>query len=205
LPLPRRRPRGSGTPVLISDRARRPLGKSPGDPAEGDGAQDTAAAGSAEPPAAGHPAEDPGTPPRPVAPVPPPAAVPATEQGEPEAAADGPGSVLPRRVRQASLAPQLRGEAPRPGAGDTGRESTPERSAEEVRSRMASIQRGWQRGRRAAEAAPAEGPAPAPEAGAAPGDGLAPPAGGGAAAPDAADAPAQVTRTTGTTPEGNGR
>ncbi|MFI0896094.1 nitrate- and nitrite sensing domain-containing protein [Streptomyces sp. NPDC020983] len=203
LPLPRRRPRGSGTPVLISDRARRPLGKSPDDPAEGDGAEDTAAAGSAEPPAAGHPDEDPGTPqPRPVAAVPPPAAPPATEQGEPEAAADGAGSVLPRRVRQASLAPQLRGGAPRPGGGDTGREDTPERSAEEVRSRMASIQAGWQRGRRAAEAAPAEGPAPAPgtapEAGAAPGD-------GGAAAQDAADAPAQVTRTTGTTPEGNGR
>lgn len=51
---------------------------------------------------------------------------------------------LPRRVRQASLAPQLKqGSAGRPG-----RETEPaERDAEEVRSRMASLQRGWQRGR----------------------------------------------------------
>ncbi|MGW6458165.1 histidine kinase, partial [Streptomyces sp. NPDC055078] len=64
----------------------------------------------------------------------------------PPARADG----LPRRVRQASLAPQLRenwedtypdrGRVPRPGAGV-------ERDAEQVRNRMASMQRGWQRGR----------------------------------------------------------
>jgi truncated hemoglobin YjbI len=54
---------------------------------------------------------------------------------------------LPRRVRQASLAPQLRAQEPaQPAAGDAARE--PERDAEEVRNRMASMQRGWQRGRR---------------------------------------------------------
>ncbi|MEG8280761.1 sensor histidine kinase [Streptomyces sp. AHA2] len=51
---------------------------------------------------------------------------------------------LPRRVRQASLAPQLKRTA-EPRAED---EAEPaERDAEEVRSRMASLQRGWQRGR----------------------------------------------------------
>ncbi|MEV7324913.1 nitrate- and nitrite sensing domain-containing protein [Streptomyces sp. NPDC093970] len=51
---------------------------------------------------------------------------------------------LPRRVRQANLAPQLRQEPARPA----GHEPEPvERDADEVRSRMASLQRGWQRGR----------------------------------------------------------
>ncbi|MFF3939761.1 nitrate- and nitrite sensing domain-containing protein [Streptomyces phaeofaciens] len=57
----------------------------------------------------------------------------------------GPGlGSLPRRVRQANLAPQLRqGPAPR-----TENHSDPaDRDADEVRSRMASLQRGWQRGR----------------------------------------------------------
>ncbi|MFB7313436.1 nitrate- and nitrite sensing domain-containing protein [Streptomyces sp. NPDC056192] len=63
-----------------------------------------------------------------------------------------PGTVdgLPRRIRQASLVPQLR-------EGSGGRASGPaptepaediERDADEVRNRMASMQRGWQRGRR---------------------------------------------------------
>ncbi|MFF1307174.1 nitrate- and nitrite sensing domain-containing protein [Streptomyces sp. NPDC058307] len=57
----------------------------------------------------------------------------------------GTGSApLPRRVRQANLAPQLK-QAPerRPQ-----KQAEPaERDADEVRSRMASLQRGWQRGR----------------------------------------------------------
>ncbi|WP_031525855.1 nitrate- and nitrite sensing domain-containing protein [Streptomyces sp. NRRL F-5123] len=222
LPLPRRRPRGTGTPVLISDRARRPLGNSPDDDRDGgsgaEDAEDPGATGTAadpvEPSAAGHPDEVPGTPgtpgipqSRPVAAVPPlPAAGSPQEPGEPEAAADGPGSSLPRRVRQASLAPQLRGGAPRPGpdGADAEGDGTPERSADEVRARMASIQRGWQRGRRAAEAAPGDGPAPAPgpvpEAAPATGDEPAPPA-----EPAGPAAPTSATRTTRTTPEGNGR
>ncbi|MCX5389434.1 nitrate- and nitrite sensing domain-containing protein [Streptomyces sp. NBC_00094] len=75
-------------------------------------------------------------------------------------AADGPEAFggLPRRVRQANLAPQLReseGQAgrgagahsdDRPAVADAGPESF-ERDAEEVRARMAAMQRGWQRGR----------------------------------------------------------
>ncbi|MEU3877274.1 MULTISPECIES: nitrate- and nitrite sensing domain-containing protein [Streptomyces] len=55
---------------------------------------------------------------------------------------------LPRRVRQASLAPQLKDPpaartrpVPDPAGGPG------ERDPEEVRSRMAALQRGWQRGR----------------------------------------------------------
>ncbi|MFB6839509.1 nitrate- and nitrite sensing domain-containing protein [Streptomyces sp. NPDC056361] len=66
---------------------------------------------------------------------------------------------LPRRVRQASLAPQLReGDRPadrgtgvRAGSRTTAGDERPEsfeRDAEEVRARMAAMQRGWQRGRR---------------------------------------------------------
>ncbi|AJP05541.1 histidine kinase [Streptomyces cyaneogriseus subsp. noncyanogenus] len=70
-----------------------------------------------------------------------------------EAATGGPGATggpatgsgpLPRRVRQASLAPQLRQDSE--GPGDNGADPA-ERDAEEVRSRMAALQRGWRRGR----------------------------------------------------------
>ncbi|MFJ9026780.1 nitrate- and nitrite sensing domain-containing protein [Streptomyces sp. NPDC102259] len=60
---------------------------------------------------------------------------------------DGSGSgtgALPRRVRQANLAPQLR-QGPAPRTED--RSDPADRDADEVRSRMASLQRGWQRGR----------------------------------------------------------
>ncbi|MFC8147326.1 nitrate- and nitrite sensing domain-containing protein [Streptomyces paradoxus] len=57
----------------------------------------------------------------------------------------GSGSApLPRRVRQANLAPQLK-RSSEPRTDD--RAEPVERDAEEVRSRMASLQRGWQRGR----------------------------------------------------------
>lgn len=51
---------------------------------------------------------------------------------------------LPRRVRQANLAPQLKQEPERRAASPA---ELAERDADEVRSRMASLQRGWQRGR----------------------------------------------------------
>lgn len=58
---------------------------------------------------------------------------------------------LPRRVRQASLAPQLKDGPARLAEREANREGTStdpvERDADEVRSRMASLQRGWQRGR----------------------------------------------------------
>ncbi len=63
----------------------------------------------------------------------------------PEDPATGTTGALPRRVRQASLAPQLKRAAGRPADPP----ATPaDRDADEVRSRMASLQRGWQRGRR---------------------------------------------------------
>ncbi len=75
------------------------------------------------------------------------AARPEATTGEAEAGA----ARLPRRVRQANLAPQLkagpdrRAERDRTGTG-TGPDVA-ERDADEVRNRMASLQRGWQRGR----------------------------------------------------------
>lgn len=65
--------------------------------------------------------------------------------GRPATTAGG----LPRRVRQASLAPQLKAEPAaqdEPDGAPVG--AADDRDAEEVRARMASLQRGWQRGRR---------------------------------------------------------
>jgi signal transduction histidine kinase len=69
-------------------------------------------------------------------------------------------SGLPRRVRQASLAPQLRDSPPRAApAADLGilsepapdqppsEQPAPERTPEETRATMSAIQRGWERGR----------------------------------------------------------
>ncbi|GHA91781.1 histidine kinase [Streptomyces chryseus] len=58
---------------------------------------------------------------------------------------------LPRRVRQANLAPQLRDTStarPEPAADVPATAQDAQREAEQARSRMASLQRGWQRGRR---------------------------------------------------------
>jgi hypothetical protein len=52
---------------------------------------------------------------------------------------------LPRRVRQASLAPQLRS-----GPAEDLRDTRPARSPDQVRSLMSSLQRGTTRGRLAA-------------------------------------------------------
>ncbi|MCZ4122997.1 sensor histidine kinase [Streptomyces sp. H39-S7] len=86
---------------------------------------------------------------RPVAPPTVPAARSAEPSGPPAPSAPT-AALLPKRVRQANLAPQLRvesasqdtGAAARPGAG-----APRERTADEVRDRMAALQRGWQRGR----------------------------------------------------------
>ncbi|MER5177686.1 nitrate- and nitrite sensing domain-containing protein [Streptomyces sp. NPDC002896] len=70
--------------------------------------------------------------------------------GPSEAAPGGTGDgALPRRVRQASLAPQLKTGPERRTEREAARDAsgTETRDAEEVRSRMASLQRGWQRGR----------------------------------------------------------
>ncbi|WP_438294913.1 nitrate- and nitrite sensing domain-containing protein [Streptomyces sp. HUAS TT7] len=111
-------------------------------------------AGLSEPPASGpaNPADLPGAP----SSAPSWGSLPAAQQPEDET----PLGELPRRVRQASLAPQLkdapdgRHPAPEPDYGPE-----PERDADEVRDRMAALQRGWQRGRRQNAASDtAEGP-----------------------------------------------
>ncbi|MBF9070209.1 sensor histidine kinase [Streptacidiphilus fuscans] len=71
---------------------------------------------------------------------------------------------LPRRVRQANLAPQLRSalepdSASRPAAPAV---DQVERTPEQARAVFASFQRGLARGRAAADPAPAPAPAPAP-------------------------------------------
>ena len=82
---------------------------------------------------------------RPPPAAPPPAASPAAP---PPVAGMGHGDIgLPRRVRQASLAPQLR-VTPPPGP-----QAEPEpsgyRSPDQTRAMMSSLQRGWERGRSA--------------------------------------------------------
>ncbi|MFD0379044.1 histidine kinase, partial [Streptomyces sp. NPDC127112] len=73
-----------------------------------------------------------------------PADRPRTGPEEPRTA-PGPGG-LPRRVRQANLAPQLK-NAPAPAEPEA---SAPpnDREAEDVRARMSALQRGWTAGRR---------------------------------------------------------
>lgn len=65
--------------------------------------------------------------------------------------AESGASPLPRRVRQANLAPQLKDGPERRAERDKARPGNgadlADRDADEVRSRMASLQRGWQRGR----------------------------------------------------------
>ncbi|MFJ7076367.1 nitrate- and nitrite sensing domain-containing protein [Streptomyces sp. NPDC098781] len=69
---------------------------------------------------------------------------PPTSAGAERPTGSGAGT-LPRRVRQANLAPQLK-QGPAQRVDD--KPELADRDADEVRSRMASLQRGWQRGRR---------------------------------------------------------
>ncbi|MFF3493923.1 nitrate- and nitrite sensing domain-containing protein [Streptomyces sp. NPDC002795] len=77
---------------------------------------------------------------------------PAADAPRPGAPSTTPGG-LPRRVRQANLAPQLkdgpdlRGDSMAPAEDRTPSAQPADRDADEVRSRMASLQRGWRRGR----------------------------------------------------------
>ncbi|MFF4173607.1 nitrate- and nitrite sensing domain-containing protein [Streptomyces sp. NPDC001744] len=121
---------GADGPALVPVPSRRPV--PPRGPARPEG-----------PVPPGEPARPEGRSVRPEDPAPPEAPVPF----------DG----LPRRVRQASLAPQLRADDRPAGRAEAARAATGsapggpdpfERDAEEVRARMAAMQRGWQRGRR---------------------------------------------------------
>ncbi|MFF2776666.1 nitrate- and nitrite sensing domain-containing protein [Streptomyces sp. NPDC058052] len=159
VPLPRRR-----QPTLVVDHGRRLDEPGRAHPAPGDRRVPPRATGPMLVPVRpeGTDARTAPAPPAPAQDPPAPATAPFS------APADGPGRApsadpaaridgLPRRVRQASLVPQLRdpehpaGTAPDTGpppAGPASAEGDFERDAEEVRARMAAMQRGWQRGRR---------------------------------------------------------
>jgi hypothetical protein len=103
--------------------------------------------------------------------------IPATAEEAEETAGADLDDGLPRRVRQASLAPQLRDTPARPGpSADLGVLAEPpptewsaaerERSPEETRVTMSAIQRGWERGRSVFDPAGGNGEgAPEPGAG----------------------------------------
>ncbi|MER7399596.1 nitrate- and nitrite sensing domain-containing protein [Streptomyces sp. NPDC000151] len=145
-PLPRRR----RSPVLVSDHGRA-VEDADGPAAGTRGAERPAeAAPSAErtPSAERASSVDKVAPAGKVAPradVPSPAEAPSAEEAPPARTVPG----LPRRVRQASLAPQLKTSSGRQsGPATEAADPAADRDAEDVRSRMASLQRGWQRGRR---------------------------------------------------------
>jgi hypothetical protein len=72
---------------------------------------------------------------------------------------------LPRRVRQANLAPQLRDNPPRrqtAAAPSAGPASGP--TPAEIRQTMSALQRGWQEGRSQQVTAPGEAPFRSPGA-----------------------------------------
>ncbi|MFE3887426.1 nitrate- and nitrite sensing domain-containing protein [Streptomyces lydicus] len=78
-----------------------------------------------------------------------PAAVGSRTAGDRETPAPTTAQGLPRRVRQASLAPQLKADPTgQPATQGRPAPDADDRDAEAVRARMASLQRGWQRGRR---------------------------------------------------------
>jgi signal transduction histidine kinase len=84
----------------------------------------------------------------------------ATASGAPAPAAgrdrtEGDAPPLPRRVRQASLAPQLR-DGPPPGAPEPTRTPARERTPEEARAVFGSFQRGLARGRGVEERTPGD-------------------------------------------------
>ncbi|OKJ16561.1 histidine kinase [Streptomyces sp. CB00316] len=161
VPLPRRTP-----PTLVTDRGRRVDDQGPDRDLDRDGAEPPATAprtptgpvahttpwaarAAQRTPAPFSAAEPSRTTEPPHTPEPP-----RTTEARPESspASSAPDTVggLPRRVRQASLAHQLRAESadrtPHRAPVDTVDDY--DRDADEVRNRMASLQRGWQRGRR---------------------------------------------------------
>lgn len=138
-PLPARRPGAQSRPGIGSRAEDRPAGagRAPRDPVQDDGPDPPAVADVPGGRTAQPTVEADARPERPAPDL-------AVGPGSGSASQDpGPRS-LPRRVRQASLSPQLEQSSPgrdKEGAGPV------ERDAEEARSRMASLQRGWRRGR----------------------------------------------------------
>ncbi|WP_405800843.1 nitrate- and nitrite sensing domain-containing protein [Streptomyces sp. NBC_01506] len=138
--LPRR---SRKTPKLVADHGRRLDERGGAHPATEPSPTDPATG----PAPASAPAPAPAS--RLVTPTPEGAGVTPDENRSPAPFGSAPLGGLPRRVRQASLAPQLkdavREDVETPPADATERDY--ERDADEVRNRMASLQRGWQRGR----------------------------------------------------------
>jgi signal transduction histidine kinase len=88
-------------------------------------------------------------PPAPIAP-PAPSAPPMDEHPDGVPVDGGDYKGLPRRVRQANLAPQLKDAAPAPGNPATAASSgdnVANRSPDDIRSALSAMQRGWQQGR----------------------------------------------------------
>ncbi|MFD3487689.1 nitrate- and nitrite sensing domain-containing protein [Streptomyces sp. NPDC058665] len=145
--LPRR---SRKTPKLVADHGRRLDERGGAHPASEPASGPTPNGSSADAPSANaSSAEGPSVPLTPDG-----AAVTPDENGSP-----APLGGLPRRVRQASLAPQLR-EAVRDDAEASPADAPErdyERDAAEVRNRMASLQRGWQRGRQQNDAEDTDG------------------------------------------------
>ncbi len=87
------------------------------------------------------------TAPAPATPAPAPAASAKPDASTTPDAPDG----LPRRVRQANLAPGLRGEPDASGAAEQSEGGPNSRSPEQARATMAAYQKGWSLGRAAAD------------------------------------------------------
>ncbi|MFE9636826.1 nitrate- and nitrite sensing domain-containing protein [Streptomyces sp. NPDC006463] len=85
--------------------------------------------------------------PRPVSVVPKPAPTPAPGGAGAPATPGAASAGLPRRVRQASLAPQLK-NAPAAASDAAATAPVADRDAEDVRTRMSALQRGWTAGRK---------------------------------------------------------
>ncbi|MFJ1751565.1 nitrate- and nitrite sensing domain-containing protein [Kitasatospora sp. NPDC088134] len=131
-------------------------------PAVGPGTAPPVGAGvvpSAVPPGAAVPPVRPPVPAVPAAPAVPRSAPPAVPSVAPPVGPNSEEGELPRRVRQASLAPQLR-EGPEPVRPGLRPAAPVERDPEQARSAMAAFQRGWARGAEP-EPAPDAGPASA--------------------------------------------
>ncbi|WP_327074697.1 nitrate- and nitrite sensing domain-containing protein [Kitasatospora purpeofusca] len=179
-----RRARGSGGPVLVAAAAADATGPGTGrhrraddpdsvgpDPAElRTGPADAAEAGAV---AADRPVAAAASAAAPAASAPGTADAATPRTATPRTATTGTPGGLPRRVRQANLAPQLReraaeaaaGRADGPGGSGApggGAEPARERSPEEARATFASFQRGFTRGRGTPAARPTAAPTPVP-------------------------------------------
>jgi hypothetical protein len=69
------------------------------------------------------------------------------QEGDPAGSGTDDSNGLPRRVRQANLAPQLRSSAAASSQGSTGVPQATAASLADMRNTLSAMQRGWQQGR----------------------------------------------------------